>query len=414
MRLVKSSDFYSVKVRGYVTSLHLDVLDILYQPILGFAATSIYRYLYATREFRAGDPLSFTLIHNHLGFSYDQISGAISRLEALGLVRSFLNAHDEFNEYIIELLAPKDPASFSKDQIFIHLLNDILGPRHTQDLLNLFALDKETHDLVESTSDFAEIYGPQIRELNGDDLYTGAPLENVVGGIKIPFDQSLFLNILTRKRKILPSAISASEFKIITQIAGLYDLTEDAMAEKVGDFYNSEFPIGKRVDTNGLRQNLQELIKYPAISKPMRRKPQVLKATSDKAKLINNMETMGPFAFLTMLNEGTKIAPADVKILEELGLQYNLNPPVINALIYYTLLHNNNELIRALIEKNASLLARNKVYNALDALDTLERPIDKKKKTRKKVEETVEIKLETSMQEEDDTNDPIWDEIKKL
>ena len=54
MRLIKSNDFYSVKVRGYVTSLHLEVLDILYQPIMGFAATALYRYLFTMRDFRKG------------------------------------------------------------------------------------------------------------------------------------------------------------------------------------------------------------------------------------------------------------------------------------------------------------------------------------------------------------------------
>lgn len=410
MRLVTSNDFYSIKVRGYVTPLHLDVLDILYQPILGFAPTSLYRYLFATRDFRAGDPLSFSLLTQHLGFTYSQISGALSRLEALGLCRTYLIKRNEFSEYIIELLAPKDPSAFSNDQIFIHLLSDTLGPKHTQDLLNLFALDVATTMGDEVTSDFAEIYGSQVKEISGQDLWRGDRLENIVGGVKIPFDEALFFTVLTRKRSILPTAITANELKVLKQIAGLYNLTEEALAEQVGDYYTADKPLGSRIDFTLMQQNLQELIKYPTLIKPLRRRRKIGKATSDKAKLINDMELLSPFDFLISQNEGTKVAPADAKILQLLAIDYNLTPPVINALIYYTLLHNNNELIRALIEKNASLLARNKVTSALDALDTLERPITKKDKTSKAKDAALSVKPSA-----DDTNDDaIWDELKKI
>ena len=410
MRLVTSNDFYSIKVRGYVTPLHLDVLDILYQPILGFAPTSLYRYLFATRDFRAGDPLSFSLLTQHLGFTYSQISGALSRLEALGLCRTYLIKRNEFSEYIIELLAPKDPSAFSNDQIFIHLLSDTLGPKHTQDLLNLFALDVATTMGDEVTSDFAEIYGSQVKEISGQDLWRGDRLENIVGGVKIPFDEALFFTVLTRKRSILPTAITANELKVLKQIAGLYNLTEEALAEQVGDYYTADKPLGSRIDFTLMQQNLQELIKYPTLIKPLRRRRKIGKATSDKAKLINDMELLSPFDFLISQNEGTKVAPADAKILQLLAIDYNLTPPVINALIYYTLLHNNNELIRALIEKNASLLARNKITSALDALDTLERPITKKDKTSKAKDAALSVKPSA-----DDTNDDaIWDELKKI
>lgn len=410
MRLVTSNDFYSVKVRGYVTPLHLDVLDVLYQPILGFAPTSLYRYLYATRDFRAGDPLSFRLLTQHLGFTESQISGALSRLEALGLCRSYLNVRKEFNEYTIELLAPKDPSAFSNDQIFIHLLKDTLGPKHTQDLLNLFALDVATTMGEEVTSDFAEIYGPQVKAINGHDLWRGDTLENVVGGVKFAFDEALFFNVLTRKRSILPSAITDDELKTLKQIAGLYNLTEEALAEQVGDYYSGEKPLGRRIDFALMQQNLQELVKYPTLIKPLRRTRKLTKGTSDKAKLINEMELLSPFDFLISQNEGTKVAPADAKILQLLAIDYNLTPPVINALIYYTLLHNNNELIRALIEKNASLLARNKINSALDALDTLERPNTKKEKTTSP--KTVEPKNSPKVDESAD--DDIWNEVKKI
>ena len=413
MRLVKSSDFYSVKVRGYITSLHLDVLDLLYQPILGFAPATIYRYLYATRDFRSGDPLSFSLLHNHLGFTYDQLSIAINRLEGLGLVRSFLIKRPEFNEVVLELYAPKNPAEFSNDKIFMHLLNEVLGPRHTQDLISLFKLDQATQNQEETTADFASVYASQVQNLKEADFYNGEKLENQVGKIKLVFDETLFFNLLTKLRKILPSAISKNEAKLVIQIAGLYDLTEEGLANLVGDYYNSNEPFGSRIDIAAMQSSLQDIIKYPTISKKFRRPVQKISGESEIVQNINEMETKGPIDYLISLNKGTKIAPADQKILNELAFNYNLNPPVINALIFYTLKHNNNQLIRALVEKNASLLARSKVKNALDALDVLDRPPVKRGR-KPKVEVKEEIKPTPQKEVADDLDDDVWDEIKDL
>lgn len=412
MRLVKSEDFYSIKVRGYVTALHLDVLDVLYQPIIGFAATSLYRYLYATREFRSGSPLSFTLLHNHLGFTYDQLSMAFNRLEGVGLVRSYLVTHDAFNEFIFEIYAPKDPAAFSHDAIFMNLLQDVVGPRHAQDILSIFKLDSETHDKEEVSSDFAAIYGPQIKELNGDELYTGKTLDNVIADVKIPFDEALFFNILTSKRMILPSALSKNEVKVLMQIAGLFGLTEDALAAKVGEYYDPDKAKGSRVDIEGMRVNLRELVKYPSIFKSKRRQVEKLHGDSEEILVINKMESMASVDFLVMLNKGTKIAPADYKILDDLVHAYNLKPPIVNALIFHTLKNNNQQLIRALIEKNASLLVRSKAQNALDALDILEKPFEKRGRKSKPVKE--EAKEEAKEEVKNDLDDPIWEKLKDL
>ena len=66
------------------------------------------------------------------------------------------------------------------------------------------------------------------------------------------------------------------------------------------------------------------------------------------------------------------------------------------------------------MEKNASLLARNKVTTALDALDTLERPIKKRGRAPKKAPILNDDKKEEATPQVDDLDDPIWDELKKL
>ena len=414
MRLIKSVDFYSVKVRGYVTTLHLQVLDVLYEPILGFVATTVYRFLWATQTYRKGEPISFNTMHTHLSFTYDQLSAALSRLEALGLAHSFLEKHDAFSEYIIELYAPKDPAEFSQDQIFMHLLTDKVGPRHAQAFVNIFALDAPTHNKVDVSSEFAEIFAADLTKPTNGVTYDSVALKNVVGGVKIAFDRALFLNILVGERLFKINALSEEELHTIEQISGIYSLTERALVDKVSEYYDASKPKGKRVDFASMRKALNEIMKYSEVSRGLRREYVVkLSGESEKIKLINAMETMGNSEFLSMLNNGVKNAPADERLLQTLSDDYYLSAPAINALIYFTLLNFNDELPRSLVEKLASSLARKKVITALDTLDALERPVRREKKTvisEQKPRAKTKVETET---EHDPLDDEILDILRK-
>lgn len=415
MRLIKSIDFYSVKVRGYVTMLHLQVLDVLYEPILGFVATSVYRYLHSTQTYRKGEPISFNTMHTQLSFTYDQLSSAISRLEALGLVRSFLVQHKEFSEYIIELYAPKDPAEFSKDQIFMHLLTEKVGPRHAQDFVNIFALDAKTLNKEDVSSEFADIFAADLQTTTNGINYENVALKNVVGGVKISFDRALFLNIFVGERLFNINALSEEELHTIEQIGGIYALTERALVDKVSEYYDGNKPHGKRVDFPSMRKALNEIMKYGEVSRGLRREyVRKLSGESEKIKLINAMETMGNSEFLSMLNDGIKNAPADERLLVTLNSDYYLSAPAINALVYFTLLNFNDELPRSLVEKLASSLARKKVSSALDTLDALERPTRSERQTivtakKAKTKKEPEV-LET---EHDPLDDEIMDILRK-
>lgn len=379
MRLLKKSDFYSLKTRGYVTLLHLQVLNVLYLPLLGAKATLLYSLLHSMRDFRKGEPVAITNLSEKLELSLDQLSMTFSRLEALGLIRSFYEKHKEFNEYTIELFAPKDPASFSKDEIYMHLLISKVGPRTAQDLVNLFRLDQETTGKSETTSEFGEVFGDEFnRQPSKHDLinYT---LDNNVGHISFNFNSALFLNIIVSEKLFKVNAFSNEELKSIENLAGLYNVDERVMAEKVVDFYDENKPQGARVDFEAMKNLLSEMIKYPELRKTIKRRTsKKLKGEGEKIALINKMEESGPLDFLAFLNNGVKIAPADMRLVETLSLDYFLPPAVINALIYFTLTNYNNELPRSLVEKLASSLSRKKILTALDALDALERPARKK------------------------------------
>ena len=76
-------------------------------------------------------------------------------------------------------------------------------------------------------------------------------------------------------------------------------------------------------------------------------------------------ETTAPMQVLEMLSDGAKPAPADMKIVEALLLDHELNPGVVNVLIDYVMRQNDMKLPKALIEKIAANWKRLKIYMPL-------------------------------------------------
>lgn len=398
MRMITSQDYYSVKIVGYISNVQLDVLELLYKPFIGVVAASLFRTLLLTRNHNDEGLTSHHLLLVQLGLNKDQLSSAFSSLEAVGLITTFERTHPNYIEYIYHLNAPKDPAAFNKDAIFMHLLKSAVGEKNAQDLLMLFKLDYLNNTDKEVSTTFTEVFADQLSTLShkpSEEILT-----NNVSQVVTPFDVALFFNLLPRERQILPTSLSQEEVREISQIATMFNLSESGMVAQVGDFYSAKKPFGSKVDMKALIANLQSLSSFPDTLLPFtRRKVVEVKGESEKAKLIKQMETMNPFDFLQLQNHGLKVAYRDQEIISALSLDYHLTNAAINALIYHALITFDNTLPKAAIEKLASSISRRKLVNALDVLDSLSKPTMRKKA---KKEETPEVSKEESEMSLDD------------
>ncbi len=384
MRIIRNEDFYSLSVSGYVSNVELRALNVLYTPFIGVVSTMLYLTLLRTRNYKNGELINHEFLTMQLQISADQLLTAFRRLEAVSLVTTYKKTHEHFNEYIYVLSAPKNPALFSDDDVLMFLLENVVGERHAQTLLQLFALDRSDVDALDVSADFASVYG---EALNG--APAGAPtnrmkLTNEIAQISTPFDKALFFNELTRTRQILPTALSEDEVEKLIRVATLFNLTERAIAEQVGDFYEPTKRKGTRININALTDALRELANYPEMIRPLkRRRIKTLSGESEMAKLINQMETMAPFDFLFMLNNNTPVAQRDGEIINLLVIEMGLANSAANALLYYALETYDNVLPKAAIEKLASSILRRGLVSAVDVYDSLKTPIKYKRQTKK-------------------------------
>lgn len=383
MRIIRSEDFYSINVAGYVGEAELASLNVLYLPFIGVVSLALYLTLLRTRNYKNGQLINHEFLQVHLQVNSDQLLTAFRRLEAVSLISTYKKEHEQFNEYIYVLAAPKNPAAFARDEVLMYLLENVVGEREAGTLLRVFALDEFKEETPDVSADFASVFGSDFAGAS----VSGAQkisLANEVANITTPFDDALFFNQLTKLRQILPTALSKEELVKVKRFATLFNLTETALAEKVGDFYEAAQPKGKKVDIDRLFDALSQLVPYQEIMRPLvRRKVKKVTSESELAQMINKMEEMRPHEFLYELNNFTKVAYRDQEIIKMLAFEYLLSDAAINALIYYALETFDNVLPKAAIEKLASSIQRKKLTSALDVYDALKTPVSYKKTQKK-------------------------------
>ena len=81
--------------------------------------------------------------------------------------------------------------------------------------------------------------------------------------------------------------------------------------------------------------------------------------------MFNNLT---PIEFLTIKNGGVPPIPQDVAVIDELNSKTNLTDPVINVLLDYTLITQDNKLIKDYVMKIAGTLMRSRIMTAVDAM----------------------------------------------
>ena len=141
--------------------------------------------------------------------------------------------------------------------------------------------------------------------------------------------------------------------------------------------------------------------------------PNLNSGKTEIARKINLMETVSPKRFLSILQNGTKPAISDLRLVDDISKNFNLPNCVINALIDYTLSMNDNVLSRPYCEKVAASLAREGVKTTIDAMNFLRKSGRKstkgsgKKNIYEKGMEEVEEKKPLETKEENIS----WDEL---
>lgn len=411
MDYVSKNDFYEIRVASLITNLDRDSLLELYQPIIGAPAASLYLTLSTQNKSNGGSILKTEQLLKSMQLSAGEFYSARRYLEAVGLIRTYESVIEDVRCYIYVIYSPKSPKAFFDDTLFKGLLILSVGEKEAKRLANKWKVNltipEEYHEVSAS---FLDVYKIDYDDPSFRKEFATTILGRDHGRAKLEFNYDLFFGYVGDNSTITASSFKKKDMKEISRLATLFGLDEKRMAFIVVDEYISEGPV--HLDFKRLKNRCEQEIRFSTVKNVEKSN---VSGDSELAKKIQLMEETAPAKFLQYLQQGTKLARSDLAIVNSLSKDYGFGNGIINTIVEYVLIKNNNILSKNYCEKVAASLAREGVTTTVDAMNYLKK-LALNSSSKKKVNKVSESTKETNSDEIslDEMNELLNDlEVKK-
>jgi len=381
------ADKYVVVNKTILTEIDKKNLINLYEPIIGYASTSLYLTLWSDLD--RLELMSKDFTHHHLmsilKSDLESIKYARESLEAVGLMKTYYKEGD-INSYVYELYSPLSAQEFFNNPILNIVLYNNVGEEEYSNLKNVYKkVNIELKDYIDITKTLNETFeSTNVPTIEARDRET-LPL-NIESNID--FD----MVISSMPRGIINEKSFNKKMKeLIINLSFIYDLDNLKITELIRASINEKGSIDKET----LRKNARKYYQFNNGTLPTliyRTQPEYLKNprgdNSKKGRIIGVFENTSPYDFLKNKYKGATPTARDLKLLEMLLIDLELNPAVVNVLIDYVLKKNNNKLTLSYVETIAGQWKRAGVKTAREAMDFAEKEHKKLAKKTPKTEST--------------------------
>ena len=346
------ADTYTVVNKTIITDIDKKIVSMLYQPIIGFTAVSLYYSLISDLDKQ--ELISDELTHYHLmatmQLSLNDIMIAREKLEAVGLIKTYLKK-DNINQLVYLLYSPMSPNDFFNHPILNIVLYNNLGKKEYEKMVNYFKTPKIVLKGFEDiTSSFDDVFTP-VRGtiLNTYDDVTKKDSNNIMINKGIDFNL-----ILTGIPNLNEKYLTEEVKELINNLSYIYNLDTLDMQGLIRNSLNEKGSIDKTILRKSCR-NYYQFDNYGNLpSLIYNRQPDYLKKpTGDNskwAKMVYTFENITPYQLLKAKYKGAEPTDRDKKLIESLLIDQKLNPGVVNVLISYVLKVNNEQLTKSYVE----------------------------------------------------------------
>lgn len=401
MQTILPADIYMVVNKTVITSTDRKIITMLYQPIIGHVATSLYFTLCDDLDKR--EVMSEELTHYHLMMTMqlklESIVIAREKLEAIGLLKTFFKK-ENVNTYVYQLYSPLSAAEFLNHPILNVVLYNNLGKKEYQKVVSYFKIPRiNLKDYQEITKQFDEVFTPvpgnSITE-NDDIADTNKNRPTLMHQI----DFNLLISSIPESM-ISPNCFNNDVKELINNLSYAYGIDDLTMQGIVRDSLNERGLI----DKNELRKNARNYYQFeqggrlPTLIYTTQ--PEYLRSptgdASNWAKMVYTFETVTPYDYLKSKYKNGEPSARDLRLIESLLTDMKLKPGVINVLIAYVLKINNQKLSKNYVETIAGQWKRLNIETVEDAMRLSEK---EHKRMKKKLEANKKTKpVETKQKE---------------
>ncbi|WP_020062437.1 replication initiation and membrane attachment family protein [Bacillus sp. 123MFChir2] len=378
-------DRYKVSARGLLSNYDRKVLTMLYQPLIGSKAFSLYMTLWGELEQDRlfGKENTHHSIMVTMQMQLPDIYEERLKLEAIGLLNVYVKKEKDIRMFIYELQPPLMPKQFFDDIVLsIFLYNRLSKAKYNQ--VKQYFLEEE-FDFVSYenvTRSFNDVFGsfnPGQVEHVKEELFipNRAVMPSRAEG-NVPqiwndfFDFSLFVEGLSA---LVPrKAITDQMRECVIILAYVYGIDPLSMQNIVLGAVTEHNTIDMERLRKGARdwyqfENGQALPKFSERAQPLHARTMKEKEpTTQEEMLIKQLEEISPRELLKEISGGAEPTKADLQIIEDVMLKQKLTPGVVNVLIYYVMLRSDMKLAKSYVEKIAGHWARKKITTVMEAI----------------------------------------------
>lgn len=361
METLRRSDTFFVSGEGLCSEIDYQVLTLLYQPIIGQSAFTLYMTLMnlMNRQDFISDEYLHSDLESLMGMKVSEIEQERFKLEAIGLLITFF-ANDNFT---YEIKLPLSARSFINDGILGEYLIASITKTRFKKLLKVFKVKapnkKQKYNISKA---FNEVY-PSIETVDNEyeiDLVANKT-KSFAKITNYNFNWRLFNETINPEVYNIENITEAVKAKI-EQLSYVYGLDEimmvDIFIKSLDDFNN----INIEVLAKNARSNYH-------IEPVDPNKEEVQTKPVDTDNILEYFKSITPKDLLAELGDGL-VSSADLRHVERLIDEVGLDSGVINVLLaYIAKIKGNNLPSYQYIQKVAMGWKRDKIDSVELALD---------------------------------------------
>lgn len=406
------ADTYTVVNKTVIKDLDRKLITMLYQPIIGFSATSLYFTLIDDLDKK--ELMSDELTHHHLmstmQLKLSDIVIARKKLEAVGLLKTYLKK-EHVNNYVYLIYSPMSANDFLNHPVLNIVLYNNLGKKEYDRIVEYFKIPRiNLKDYSDITANFSSVF----TSVSGNILIENENIRTENSN-KLDIDSKIDFNLLISG---IPSSMVSNRCfndetkELINALAYTYDIDTLNMQGIVRNCINEKGLI----DKTELRKSSRNYYQFENNGKlptfVYSKQPDYLKLpegdNSKWAKMVYTFENVNPYDFLRSKYKTGEPSLRDMKIIESLLVDQKLTPGVVNVLIAYVLKVNNQKLSKNYIDTIAGQWKRLNIETVEEAMRISEKEHKKLKKafenknnnTNTNTNKTVSYKSKNTVKEE--------------
>lgn len=367
------------------------IITSLYLPVIGIEAVMLYFTLWADLDNAqiVSKDFSHQKLVSNLRMTTGEIESSRRKLEAIGLIRTLIKPGN-VNNYIYELYSPVSASEFLSHPILNVVLYSNIGKTEYDNVVKSFKLPRfntsNYEDITKSFNDVFESVSLTSYDLSLEDIRKYNKLRL---NINSNFDFNFLISSMPKS--VDTNRVFTREIKeLIINLSFIYDIDAVKMSNIIKGCFNDRGTINKeelrksarnyyQFDNGNMLPTLIDSSQPKYLTKP-------IGDTSKKARMIYTFETISPRELLIKINNGNDPTRRDLRLVEDLLVDYKLKPGVVNVLIDYVINVNKKKLTRALVETLAGEWQRLGIETVEEAMNTAEKEHKKRNKKTIKTE----------------------------